>query len=90
MDTFGPLPERQDVTASRRAQSPVEGADRTSVPIQHTLPQPAPHHHRHASRCTRYVGVLRTARHSGRNATARCGHTETPSPQAARLCASLP
>ncbi len=66
MDAFGPLPERQDMIASRRAQSPAQGADRTSVPTQDTLPQLAPHHRSHASRCTRYVGVLRTARHSGR------------------------
>ena len=52
VDAFGPLPERQDVTASRRAQSPARGADRTSVPTQETLPQPARHHPRHVSRCT--------------------------------------
>ena len=65
MDAFGPLPERQDMIVNHRAQSPAQGADRTSVPTQDTLPQPAPHHRRLASRCARYVGVPRTARHSG-------------------------
>ena len=55
----GLQPERRNMTVSRRTQSPARGPDGTSVTTQDTLPQPVPHRRRHASRCTRYVGVLR-------------------------------
>ena len=61
----GLKPERRNMTVSRRTQSPARGPGGTSVTTRDTLPQPAPHRRRHASRCTRYVGVLRTGRHSG-------------------------
>ena len=64
VDASGPLPERKDTTASRRAQSPAQGADRTSATTLDTLPR-APHDRRHASLCTRYGRALRLPGHSG-------------------------
>ena len=69
------------MTVSRHAQSCARGADRTSATTQETLAQPVPHHRRHASRCARCVGVLRTARHSGR--------TRSPTVHA-HICAHYP